>query len=63
MTAARSVVTLLGALSWSFGILGLASMSSVASLVLPVFSFIPLICFVRGFPHHFVSVWPLWLYL
>jgi hypothetical protein len=63
-TAALCVVTLLGASSQSpdstwyrFDVFG------GKFLVFHVLFSLILICFIRGSPHHIVSVWPLWLYL
>jgi hypothetical protein len=58
MTAACYVVTLLGVSSQSSVHLGLIPVSLVASPIFLYFFRYLLICYVRGFPHHFVSILP-----
>jgi hypothetical protein len=60
--AALDVVTLLGASSWSPDF-AWYRFNVFVGLVFPCFLFFIFDLLVRGSPHHFVSVRPLWLYL
>jgi hypothetical protein len=64
MVAALCVVTLLWASSWSLGDTWYRFIVVGDKFWFSVFIFsLSLICFVRGSPHHLISVRPLWLYL